>query len=176
MTDREPDYMDASYAWTKTEVAQKIKYATGVRMAHHLRLAFMAHYRGLDGLFNDVGIEFDGTVASFREIGDRWLRLRGVGPITLASWWRVILGEEWPGAQKGPTEVEMLRMRVASLEFLSDGKQEIWELLEKMREEFDESEYMQGKKDGIRAAIALLGTPEMAAFNRGGGAAREELK
>ncbi|MCA9371065.1 MAG: hypothetical protein KC680_03845 [Candidatus Peregrinibacteria bacterium] len=71
------------------------------------------------------------------------------------------------------TEVEMLRMRVASLESLSEGKQEIWELFERMREEFDGSEYMQGKKDGLRIALALLGAPEMIAFNHGNGDARE---
>ena len=71
------------------------------------------------------------------------------------------------------TEVEMLRMRVASLESLSEGKQEIWELFERMRDEFDVSEYMQGKKDGLRIALALLGAPEMIAFNHGNGDARE---
>ena len=71
------------------------------------------------------------------------------------------------------TEVEMLRMRVASLESLSEGKQEIWELFERMREEFDGSEYMQGKKDGLRIALALLGAPEMIAFNHGNGDARQ---
>ena len=71
------------------------------------------------------------------------------------------------------TEVEMLRMRVASLESLSEGKQEIWELFEKVREDFDGSDYMQGKKDGLRIALALLGAPEMIAFNHGNGDARE---
>ena len=44
------------------------------------------------------------------------------------------------------TEVEMLRMRVASLESLSEGKQEIWELFERMREEFDGSDTCKVRK------------------------------
>ncbi len=71
------------------------------------------------------------------------------------------------------TEVEMLRMQVAGLEYLEEGKQSIWELFEKVRDEFDGTEYMQGKKDGLRTALALLGTPGMIAFNRGNGGARE---
>lgn len=62
--------------------------------------------------------------------------------------------------------------RAASYDFLSDAKDEIWELLIAVRDSFDGSEYQQGKKDGLRSALAILGTPEMASFNRGGGMAR----
>ncbi len=55
----------------------------------------------------------------------------------------------------------------ANLEFLQQAKQEIFELFEEVREKFDGSEYQQGKKDGLRLALALLGNPEMTKFNRG---------
>jgi phage pi2 protein 07 len=66
-----------------------------------------------------------------------------------------------------------LRQENAGNEFLADGKQEIWELFQSVREEFDGSEYQQGKKDGLRSALALLGNPEMVDFNRGNRNARE---
>jgi hypothetical protein len=68
---------------------------------------------------------------------------------------------------------QQLMMATASLEYLSNGKDEIFELLQKIREQFDDTEYMQGKKDGLRTALALLGMPEMLQFNRGGGMGRE---
>ena len=75
-------------------------------------------------------------------------------------------------------EVECLREQVAALarqsashDFLSDAKDEIWELFVAVRDDFDGSEYQQGKKDGLHSALALLGTPEMIAFNREGGMA-----
>lgn len=67
------------------------------------------------------------------------------------------------------TEEEKLRMQLASLEYLLNGKDEIFELLCQVRENFDGTEYMQGKKDGLRTALALLGMPEMLMFNRGNG-------
>lgn len=71
------------------------------------------------------------------------------------------------------TEIERLRMELSGMQYLSEGKDEIFELFIRIREDFDGTEYMQGKKDGLRTALALLGTPEMAAFNRGNGGARE---
>ena len=69
-------------------------------------------------------------------------------------------------------QVATLRLHCASYDFLSNAKDEIWELLIAVRDSFDGSEYQQGKKDGLRSALAILGTPEMASFNRGGGMAR----
>ncbi len=55
----------------------------------------------------------------------------------------------------------------ANLEFLQQAKQEIFELFEDVRNNFDGSDYQQGKKDGLRLALALLGNPKWASFNRG---------
>ena len=63
------------------------------------------------------------------------------------------------------TDKELLS---ANLEFLLNAKQEIFEVFEELRNKFDGSEYQQGKKDGLRIALALLGNPEMMSFNRGG--------
>ncbi len=64
--------------------------------------------------------------------------------------------------------IEELEARCHSEEFLSNGRQEIFDLLEAVRAKFDGTEYQQGKKDGLRSALALLGTPEMISLNRGG--------
>lgn len=66
-----------------------------------------------------------------------------------------------------------LGAQASGAEYLVEGKDEIFELFVKVRDEFDGTEYMQGKKDGLRTALALLGMPEMIAFNRGNGGARE---
>lgn len=71
------------------------------------------------------------------------------------------------------TKEQELAMAIESLEYLSNAKDEIFELFQRVRDDFDGSEYMQGKKDGLRIALALLGIPEMLQFNRGGGMARE---
>lgn len=74
------------------------------------------------------------------------------------------------------TEEQIINIKLAQLEYLSNAKDEIFELFQRIREEFDDTEYMQGKKDGLRTALALLGMPEMLKFNRGGGMAREQGK
>lgn len=61
-------------------------------------------------------------------------------------------------------------------EFLSNAKFEIFELFVSVSDEFDGSEYQQGKKDGLRTALALLGNPEFIAYNRGNGGARNKRK
>lgn len=66
-----------------------------------------------------------------------------------------------------------LNVQARSAEFLAEGKDEIFELFVRIRDEFDGTDYMQGKKDGLRTALSLLGLPEMIAFNRGNGGARE---
>ena len=62
-------------------------------------------------------------------------------------------------------ECEQLRLDRASLEFLQAGKQDIVELLLAVRERDDGTDYVQGKKDGLRSALALLGIPEMQSLN-----------
>jgi hypothetical protein len=71
-------------------------------------------------------------------------------------------------------QIDTLQLDNASSEYLSNGKQEIFELFEKIRESFDGSEYQQGKKDGLRLALALLGNPGLEQFNQDGKAAREK--
>ena len=65
------------------------------------------------------------------------------------------------------------QMKLAGMEYLENGKNEAWEFFEKFREQFDGSEYQQGKKDGIRTTLAFLGNPELLATNRGGAMGRE---
>ena len=69
----------------------------------------------------------------------------------------------------GPYE----KLLKANYEFLSKGRYEVLELFMDVRDAFDGSEYQQGKKDGLRLTMALLGSPGMASFNRGGGNARK---
>ena len=67
------------------------------------------------------------------------------------------------------------RMEKASLEYLQEGRDSIFELFDDVRESFDGSEYQQGKKDGLRIALALLGSVGMENFNRGGSMARPNM-
>lgn len=76
--------------------------------------------------------------------------------------------------QKVTNELNRLRLELAGTEYLSDGKFAIFELFVSVHETFDGSEYQQGKKDGLRTALALLGDVEMADFNRGQGKSRED--
>jgi hypothetical protein len=89
-----------------------------------------------------------------------------------ASRWADCSAERFPMPPQFTKEQE-LSMALASLEYLSNAKDEIFELFQRVRDEFDGSEYMQGKKDGLRIALALMGMPEMLQYNRGGGMARE---
>ena len=59
-------------------------------------------------------------------------------------------------------------MMRANYEFLIEGKDQIWELLIQVGDDFDGSEYQQGKKDGLRTALALLGNVELRPLIRGG--------
>ena len=72
------------------------------------------------------------------------------------------------------TENVRLRLELAGTEYLSEGKFAIFELFVSVHETFDGSEYQQGKKDGLRTALALLGDVEMADFNRGQGKSRDD--
>lgn len=62
--------------------------------------------------------------------------------------------------------MDKLDMDRLALEFYQEAKINIIELLMDIREKFDDSEYQQGVKDGLRKALALLGNPEWISFNR----------
>lgn len=102
---------------------------------------------------------------------DNWEERCNAAEATLASCNRARQAAE-AECERLRAQVATLRLHCASYDFLSDAKDEIWELLIAVRDSFDGSEYQQGKKDGLRSALAILGTPEMASFNRGGGMAR----
>ena len=53
-----------------------------------------------------------------------------------------------------------------ALEFYQQAKIDIVDLLMETRARFDDSEYQQGVKDGLRKTLALLGSPERISFNR----------
>lgn len=55
----------------------------------------------------------------------------------------------------------------ANLDYLENAKFEVFRLFVEVRDRYDGSEYQQGKKDGLRIALALLGNPEFTEFNRG---------
>ena len=59
---------------------------------------------------------------------------------------------------------------------LQDAKFEILEVFQAVRDAFDGSEYMQGKKDGLRIALSLLGSPDHASLIRGNKNARVRSK
>ncbi len=59
------------------------------------------------------------------------------------------------------------RMDKAALEYLTDAKFQIFEYYVAVVDDFDGSEYQQGKKDGLRIAMAMLGNPEHADLMRG---------
>lgn len=73
------------------------------------------------------------------------------------------------------TKQQKIAIALANLEYLQNAKDEIFTLFESVREEFDGSEYQQGKKDGLRLALSLLGVDNMAAFNRGGPLSRDNF-
>lgn len=75
--------------------------------------------------------------------------------------------------QQVTNELSRLRFAAASQAYLQEGKDAIFELFVKVHENFDGSEYQQGKKDGLRTALALLGIDGMDTFNKGQPKARE---
>lgn len=76
--------------------------------------------------------------------------------------------------QQVTNELNRLRLAADSQANLSEGKQAIFDLFVKLRDNFDGSEYQQGKKDGLRTALALLGVDGMEEFNKGQVKAREQ--
>ena len=68
---------------------------------------------------------------------------------------------------------QRIAIELANLKYLQNGKDEIFELFCAVSDEFDGSEYQQGKKDGLRSALALLGMSDMSDFNRGGVRSRD---
>lgn len=70
-------------------------------------------------------------------------------------------------------ELDRLRLISENYDYLSDQAYEVMELFCSIRDEFDGSEYQQGKKDGLRLALALVsGNPTWKNLNRGGNEAR----
>ena len=69
-------------------------------------------------------------------------------------------------------DITALKLEMEGLKFLSEGRDDIFTLFEDVRENFDNSEHMQGKKDGLRLALSFLGYPDMQDFNRGGSRSR----
>lgn len=54
-------------------------------------------------------------------------------------------------------KISQLEQRNASLEFLSDMKFEIFEYMIEVTDNFEGTDYEQGKKDGLRIALGFLG-------------------
>lgn len=69
---------------------------------------------------------------------------------------------------EGIRQALVAQMNLASMEYLSNGKSEIYDLFVAVADRFDGSEYQQGQKDGLRKALALLGNVELLATCRGG--------
>lgn len=60
-----------------------------------------------------------------------------------------------------------------SLDYLSQAKHNLFETFLAVSDEFDGTDYMQGKKDGLRLAMAIMGDPEWLDFNRGNSRSRD---
>lgn len=65
------------------------------------------------------------------------------------------------------------RLQLESMLYLEHGKDAIFDVFVEISQQFNGTQYMQGKKDGLRIALALLGNAGMAEFNQGGSHARE---
>lgn len=74
-----------------------------------------------------------------------------------------------------PTNEKFINMELGNLDYLRNAKEEIWQLFVATLDEFDGTEYMQGKKDGLRIALALLGVDGLTDYNRGGKMSRENF-
>ena len=74
-----------------------------------------------------------------------------------------------------PTNEKFINMELGNLDYLRNAKEEIWQLFVATLDEFDGTEYMQGKKDGLRIALALLGVDGLTDYNRGGKMSRENV-
>jgi hypothetical protein len=59
-----------------------------------------------------------------------------------------------------------------SLDYLKQAKHNLFETFLAVSDEFDGTDYMQGKKDGLRLAMAVMGDPEWLDFNRGNSRSR----
>lgn len=68
---------------------------------------------------------------------------------------------------------QQLNLANAQLDNYEEQKDQLLDLFQKVRENFDESEYQQGKKDGIRIALTFFTGNDWVRFNRGGKVARE---
>ena len=71
-------------------------------------------------------------------------------------------------------EEQKIKMKLAQLENIEEQIHSFFELFCDFVDEFDMSEYQQGKKDGMRLALSFLtNDPSWADLNRGGSMARE---
>ena len=68
-----------------------------------------------------------------------------------------------------------LKLNIPELSFLEKAKEEIYDYFLEVREDFDGSEYQQGKKDGLRIALTFLGCDNMIEFNRGNRLSRDNF-
>ena len=66
-----------------------------------------------------------------------------------------------------------IQMKLAQLEYIQEQIHSFFELFCDFVDEFDMSEYQQGKKDGMRIALSFISDPSWADLNRGGSMARE---
>jgi hypothetical protein len=64
-------------------------------------------------------------------------------------------------------------MKLAQLEYIEEQIHSFFELFCDFVDEFDGSEYQQGKKDGMRIALSFISDPSWADLNRGGRMGRE---
>lgn len=60
-----------------------------------------------------------------------------------------------------------------SLDYLKKAKHNLFETFLVVADEFDGTDYQQGKKDGLRLAMAVMGDPEWLDFNRGNSRSRD---
>ena len=79
----------------------------------------------------------------------------------------MVISERYLRSQLEAAEAKLAAAQLRG-EFLSSAKNDIFDLFVAVRDGFDGSEYQQGKKDGLRTALALLGNDGLDSFNRGG--------
>lgn len=66
------------------------------------------------------------------------------------------------------------KLKVPRLSKAEKARREIYDVYRETLKKFDGSEYQQGKKDGLRIALAILGDTDLIDFVRGGNLGREK--
>lgn len=64
-------------------------------------------------------------------------------------------------------EQQVIQMKLAQLDYINEQIHELFEFFVSFADEFDGSEYQQGKKDGLRVALSFVSDPSWIDFNRG---------